>query len=330
MSNHAATALGVLGVSIVGVTLGPFQDQVSRATQALALIAVVIATSVVGRLRAAQIVAVAATLCFALLVPPIGSLHVAFGADVFAVAALFVIASTVARLVTGRIEALGRVEHQRSVLLRSVSHDLRTPLSSIRAAASDLLDPDTDDESTRHRLLTLIASEAERLDRLVANLLSFSRIEAGALVPHRQSVDLAELVEVCAGRLERLFADRATLEVDLSDDLPNIEADYVLLDQVLTNLLENAARHSPVGGVVRVTARASSGGMTMAVADMGPGIEASEVETIFRPFRSGRVAGTSGIGLAICRAIVEAHGGTIRVGDVPGGGAKFTVTLPAA
>ena len=317
-------------MAITGVALGPFQDRVSRATQALALLAVVIVTALVGGRRPAYMVAAAATVCYMLLLPPVGSLRVHLGDDVVSVVVLAVSATLVARLVAVRIETLDRIEQQRAVLLRSVSHDLRTPLSAIKAATSEMGEDEPHDERARRRLLALITSEAERLDRLVANLLSFSRIEAGALVPRVQSVDIAELVGVGCERLGGVFAGQVHLLASIEEDLPAVDADYLLLDQVLTNLVENAVRHSPPGGDIRVSASRSGASVRIVVADGGPGVAPSERRAIFEPFRSGSVAGASGIGLAICRAIIEAHGGTIAVGEGPGGGAEFTIELPAS
>lgn len=212
-------------------------------------------------------------------------------------------------------------------MLRSVSHDLRTPLSTIRAASSELLEGGDHDPETRRRLLQLVVDESERLDRLVSNLLNLSRIEAGALGKRRQSVDLAELIGFCTARLDRLFED-LTLHIDVAPDLPFIEADHTQLDQVITNLLENAARHSPSRAAVTLSARAQARRVLITVSDQGPGVDPSQMELIFQPFRSGMIAGSSGIGLAICKAVVEAHHGEISVEDAPGGGARFVVSLP--
>jgi two-component system sensor histidine kinase KdpD len=240
------------------------------------------------------------------------------------------VATIVSFLVTRHIEVFGRTDHQRQVLLRSVSHDLRTPLSVIRGASSELLDgTGAHDEKTRRRLLELVGDESERLDRLVANLLSLSRIEAGAMHPDRQSVDLRELVDELVNRLARLFVD-LDLQVDIADDVPTIDVDYTMFDQVLSNLLENAARHSPPGGTVRISARVLEEVVVRIwVTDSGPGVDPADATRIFEPFRSGPIAGTSGIGLAICKAVVEAHGGTISVGGGNGSGATFVITLVA-
>jgi two-component system sensor histidine kinase KdpD len=162
----------------------------------------------------------------------------------------------------------------------------------------------------------------------VANLLSLSRIEAGALQPDRQAVALGELVEHCVRRLGRLFR-QVRLQVEVPDDLPLVDADYSQVDQVLSNLLENAARHSPPASMVRIGAASDDGFVRVWVEDEGPGIPPFERQRLFEPFRRGEGSTSSGVGLAICRAVVEAHGGTVGVEQAAGGGARFAFTLPA-
>lgn len=319
---------GAAGVVALGLVMAQFDDEPARATQELTLVVPVVITAVVGGRRAAYVVAAVATTVFSLLLPPVGSFRVHLADDVIALIVFSVVAVVIGTLIAGRMEILSRVEHQRAVLLRSVSHDLRTPLASIQAAATEILDTDAGhDGPTRTRLLDLVVTEAERLDRLVANLLSLSRIEAGAAAPRRQPVDVAELVRAVSQRLDRLFVNRA-LFIEVAPDLPVVQADYVQLDQVVTNLLENAARHTPAGSSVAVHADAVREGIRLTVTDAGPGVEPDQLAAIFEPFRSGAVAGASGIGLAICKAIVEGHRGTITVSANPAGGARFTVILP--
>jgi two-component system sensor histidine kinase KdpD len=359
--------LGV-GLGLVGVitaTLEPFHAHVSRASPALALVLPVVVAGFLGGGLAALVTAVAASAAFILaFIPPLGSFRVALSEDLVAVVVFTVVAVVVGTLAAreadrrraaeqrakeieamharyevvvaererlmaehNRLAVLERVDEQRAAMLRSVSHDLRTPLAAIRAVATDLRSGAAYDDDTRDELLDLVGDEAERLDRLVANLLSMSRIEAGALQPDRQAVDLEELVTHGVGRLGRLLGS-VQLKVDLPPDLPLVEADYVQVDQVLTNLLENAARHSPPGGAVRITAETIPGAVRIAVSDEGPGIVPSEREEIFEPFRTASGSASTGVGLAICRGIIEAHGGTIAADDDAGGGARFSFTLP--
>lgn len=226
-----------------------------------------------------------------------------------------------------QLALLSRADEQRRALLRSVSHDLRTPLASIRALVSDLRAGVTYDEDTRGELLDVVNDEAERLDRLVANLLSLSRIEAGALEPDRQAIAIDELVRDVVGRLSRLF-EHLHLKEAVPAELPLVDADYSQLDQVLTNLLENAARHAPPDSTVEIGALSTPPNVEVWVRDEGPGIELGRRAELFEPFRRGPGSESSGIGLAICRAIVEAHGGHIDVSNDPSGGARFQFTLP--
>jgi two-component system sensor histidine kinase KdpD len=226
-----------------------------------------------------------------------------------------------------RMEVLKRVDEQRSALLRSVSHDLRSPLATIRAVTTDLRDGIVYEEPTRVELLTTVCDEVERLDRIVANLLSLSRIEAGAFSPERQAVPLDELVAERVRRLKGLFRT-VRLQVELPPDLPLVDGDYTQLELVLTNILENAGRHAPPGSSVRVSARSKGEQVEVRIADEGFGVPDWERERIFEPFRRGEGSRSSGVGLAICKAVVEAHGGTIGVERTAGGGATFVFTLP--
>ena len=207
-----------------------------------------------------------------------------------------------------------------------MSHDLRTPLATIRAAATDLRDF-AHGADTRDELLDLVIDESERLDRIVGNLLSLSRIEAGAFLPERQPVDVGELVVACAERLRRVTG-RVRLELVIDPTLPLVPLDYSQIDQVVANLVENAVRHSPPGSTVRVEAERTPGGVQIAVTDEGSGIDPGVRDRLFEPFSSATGSGSSGIGLAISRSIVEAHGGTITAEDPPHGGARLVVEVP--
>jgi two-component system sensor histidine kinase KdpD len=226
-----------------------------------------------------------------------------------------------------RLAVMEQVDQQRAALLRTVSHDLRTPLATIRAVSSDLLAEGVYDEATRAELLGLVSDEAERLDRLVSNLLSMSRIEAGAFSPERQAVVLAELVAACVQRLGRMLGDRR-VEAEVPADLPLIDGDYTQLDLVLTNLLENAVRHSPPRSIIRVGARPRDDRVEVWVENRGEGVLPTERSRIFEAFHRSHGSRSSGVGLAISKAVVEAHGGTIAVTDAAGGGARFTFTMP--
>jgi K+-sensing histidine kinase KdpD len=322
-----AAVAGAVMVIVLAVVVGLLENTVGHAAQALVLVVPVMLTAALGGRRPAWCVAGLATLTFLLVLPPVGTLRIHLAEDVVALVVFSVVAFTVGSLVAERVDILGRVERQRAALLRSVSHDLRTPLAAIRAAASELQDESWHTVEEQHRMLTMVEDEADRLDRLVGNLLSLARVEGGGLEPRRQAVDIAELVQLCIGRLSRVLGHCGVV-VDAAADLPLMLADHTMLEQVVTNLIENAARHSPPGVSVEITVRAYARAVELVVADGGPGVSADDIDRIFEPFRSGPRAGSSGVGLAICKAVVEAHGGTIAVGDSSRGGAAFTVSLP--
>lgn len=220
-------------------------------------------------------------------------------------------------------------EQLRSSLLSSVSHDLRTPLAVITGSTSTLLQsgaglPDT----TRQELLKTVLEEAERLNRLIRNLLDMTRLESGAVKVKKEWLPLEELVGAALGRLESRLSGRE-LHVQLPPDLPLVPCDAVLIEQTLINLLENAAKYS--GGPIDVSARDAQREVVVEVADRGPGVPAGQELRVFEKFqRAGREGGPEGVGLGltICRAIVSAHGGRIWVEDREGGGARFQFALP--
>jgi two-component system sensor histidine kinase KdpD len=219
-------------------------------------------------------------------------------------------------------------------MLRAVSHDLRTPLASIQAAATDLRAGTPFDAATRAQLLDLIVDQTSRLDRLVGNVLSLGRIEAGDMAPDLQPVDLVELVETCADRLGRTMSG-LEVAVDVADaaapDAPVLVAgDWSQLDQVVTNLLENAAAHGAARSPIEVAIRRAGAVVATSVIDHGRGVDPTVLPMLFEPYTTTSDGPTRGIGLTICRSVIEAHGGTLRAGPTPGGGATFTFTLQAA
>src|SRR5436305_1843556 len=358
-------ALGATTVVVASAALLPVRTHVTRATPALVLVLAVVVAGVVGGSVSATVVALLSAAAYNLVfIPPYWTFKVNVADDWVALAVFVAVALAMGLLVAGqaerrraaeareaelralydhlramseereqlaedatRAQVLERVDEQRAALLRSVSHDLRTPLASIRAVASDLRDGTAYADETRTELLETVCDEAERLDRIVANLLSLSRIEAGALTPDRQAVDLEELVADRLRRLGPLFR-QGRVQVDIPADLPLVDGDYTQLDQVVTNLVENAARHAPPASLVRISAEERNGAVELRVADEGIGVPDWERKRIFEPFRKGEGSRSSGVGLAICKAIVEAHGGTIEVDRTPGGGATFIFTLP--
>lgn len=301
---------GLLATLLVATTVALLHDRVGRGVPALLLVVPVVATALVGGRRPGFMVAAFATFAFSFALPPFGSPRIRLSEDVIALLIFSAVAFVVSALVTTRMNALEKVDDQRRALLRSVSHDLRTPLAAIHAVATDLRAGVDYDRRTRDEVLDVLIDETERLDRLVANLLSMSRVEAGTLQPRLAEVDVAELVAVSAHRLARLFT-RWELDVEVPADLPLVQADPAQLEEVCNNLLENAVRHTPEGSCVRISARASDEFVEITVSDDGPGLLPAVAERL----RSSRLDARQGLGLTICQAIVTLHGGTLRLID---------------
>ena len=234
-----------------------------------------------------------------------------------------------------QIELLKRTDALRAALLSSVSHDLRTPLSSIKAAASSLLQEDVQwDDEARRSFALAIEHEADRLNRLVGNLLDMSRIEGGALKPEKEWYPVDELIHDVLDHMQPVLQGR-TVGTHLPDDLPPVELDYLQMDQVLTNLIENAVRYTPPESPIEVSAQIDGEQMVISISDRGPGIPQADKERIFDKFyrvlatqRNAVSVPGSGLGLAVSKGLVEAHGGHIWVEDRPGGGSIFRFTLP--
>jgi two-component system sensor histidine kinase KdpD len=219
----------------------------------------------------------------------------------------------------------------RAAMFSSVTHDLRTPLASIKAGVTSLLDAAVQHDPDQEReLLTTILEETDRLNRLVGNLLDLARIRAGALTPTRQPAAMDEIVEVVLARMRpRLASHRVT--ADLPSDLPDVSVDPVQLDQVLTNLLENAGRHAPMGSEIRISVQWVRDAIQVRIADAGRGIPPDERERVFEAFYRGSSSPEtpgSGLGLAISKAVVVAHGGRIWIEEADGGGCVVAFEIP--
>ncbi|HMA33407.1 MAG TPA: ATP-binding protein [Chloroflexia bacterium] len=230
-----------------------------------------------------------------------------------------------------RAEVLERTDELKSALLHTVSHDLRTPLASIKATATSLLDPAiTWDSATQRLFIQAIDTECDRLTHLVSDLLEMSRIEGGALQLTRDWYAIGEVIETVRERLAGRLADHP-LAVDAPADLPLVPLDFVKIDAVLTNLLENAIKYTPPGTPILVRAVAWAGVLAVTVADQGPGVAPQHLAHLFDKFyRAGGRSSPqgSGLGLAIVKGMVEAHGGTISARSSAGQGLTITFTLP--
>ena len=223
-------------------------------------------------------------------------------------------------------------EQLRSTLLASISHDFRTPLASIIGATSTLLDDAADnlDPARRRELLRSTLDESQRLHRLVGNLLDLTRLTSGPIELKREWVAIDEVIGAVLGRLREALGQRE-VRLQIPDDLPLVRCDEVMIEQVLYNLIENAIKHTPPASPIRITVKAWPAVMEVSVADSGPGLPAGEEQLVFDKFHRGRREAAQsgfGLGLTICKTIVEAHGGQISARNLAEGGAEFRFSLP--
>ncbi|HWL43100.1 MAG TPA: ATP-binding protein [Ilumatobacter sp.] len=323
---------GVVGVVLVVAVMSSVSGHVDLSVPALLLLLPILGTSAVAGWRAGAVVAVVAAVGYAFaFVPPVGDVRPRVLRDAYtsltftgvAVGCGLLVQWARAKRATSpsRREPLGSPQVQ---LLSSVGHDLRNPLHTIQAITARVLP--TVDAQARSSLETVV-NESARLTRIVSNLLSASRLDAGALVPAVAPEYLPTLVSTTVERVRPGVTAR--LVVDIAPGVPDVAVDAVQFDQVLTNLLENAARYAPPDGAIGITARRRRELVEIIVTDDGCGFAAHELDGPV-PFRSGARSSGAGLGLIVCRGIVEAHGGTLRLGASPTGGAAVTFTLPVA
>jgi two-component system sensor histidine kinase KdpD len=234
----------------------------------------------------------------------------------------------VARAQTAQVQM--EAEKMRNILLSTVSHDLRTPLTVIAGAASSLLEGEGHlDGATKHEFAQTIYEEAKRLDRVVHNLLEMSRLQSEEFTLHSEWHVLEEVIGCALAQLDSQLQDRP-VHISLPTDLPLVKIDALLMERVFVNLLENAAKHTPAGIPIDITVRIAGRNLRVEVADGGPGLPAGQEEKIFEKFYQvwpGRTRG-AGLGLTICRSVIEAHGGRIWAANRPDGGAAFHFSIP--
>jgi two-component system sensor histidine kinase KdpD len=272
-------------------------------------------------------------------VKPIGSLGIS-GARLTrqtldAIGSLVAIAIERARAVEqlSETEAERQGERLKSALLDSIAHDFRTPLTSIKAAVTDLLGPQQGQNPRQQELLTIINEECDRLNHLVEEAAEMAKLEGGEFELHFESVPVVSLVETSVQQLKKALGDREVI-VKLGDDLPPVRADLSRAKDILVQLIDNANLYSPKDKPITITAEHTGDYVALSVADSGPGIDSFEQGLIFDKFYRGRdqrylVRGT-GMGLPIAKAIVTAHGGSISVTSQLGHGSVFSFTLPVA
>jgi two-component system sensor histidine kinase KdpD len=232
-----------------------------------------------------------------------------------------------------RAEAARESEQLRSVLLDSVTHEFRSPLTAIKASVTSLLGTSNHSPEERQELLTIINEESDRLNRLIGEAAEMAQLDANKVEFRFASAPIANAVSEALEELKQLLVQHP-VDVRIPADLPNARMDSAHIKEVLVHLIENAAKYSPAGAPIRITAEAKDNdqALTVSIADRGPGIDDFEQSLVFEKFYRGRnqrvqVHGT-GMGLAICKAIVEAHGGRLGVTSQLGHGSVFYFSLP--
>jgi two-component system sensor histidine kinase KdpD len=273
---------------------------------------------------------------------PLGVVGVRYGHDkppgidqeVFLESFISQIASTLEREqlneLTKRSIAVAESERLYKTLFNSISHELRTPIAAIVSASEGLLDEGTSNRGgVRHELADEIHTAAERLNRLIGNLLDMTRLESGRIAPVADWCEVRDLINTAAAKLRSELTNHP-LVVDVPEEMPLVKVDFGLIEQVLSNLLHNAASYTPAGSEIRIAARAEGEEWSLRISDRGPGLPKEALPRLFEKFYRvpGTRTGGTGLGLSIARGFVEAHGGTIGAENDPAGGAAFTIHLP--
>ena len=349
MPDWLRAAAGLGGVALVTLTFTRVVSVDNGATVALVFLLVVLIVAATSRFWAAALTSLAALFCFNFFfIPPVGTLTVADPENWVALAAFLAVSlvgSNLSSAIREReriaVERLHLLEERKqaeiarqrdalsSALLASIGHDLRTPLTALKVAATNLQSDALADED-RNEQADVVLTEVERLTRLFQNILDMARIDAQAVAAERRWVHLSEIWEAALDQVSHSFARHA---IDLSiDEQTLVFLDPRLTAAALTRVLENAAKYAPADTTISVAMRVVSRGLTITVADQGPGIAPDDLPRIFdRFFRgelTGRRVGGTGMGLPIARGLLQAEAGTIAAENRPQGGAQLTITVP--
>lgn len=340
----AGVLVAVVGPAVFAAGSLPARTHVDGAVVGLLMLIPTVVGAAIGGPVAAVIAVVEGSVLHNLLfTEPYATLRVADSTDVvglivhtvvaIAVSLVVVREQQLARVATqrrdqaARVRALEEVDRSRTALLGAVSHNLRTPLAAIAAAASELQATDVAFSGEDRRVLAgTVVEQARRLDRTVSNLLDATRVQSRAVRPAREVMEVEDLLDECVRDLGSVEA-RRRVRVRVRPGTPLLHVDPPLLVAAVRNLLDNALRHGPAGTPVEVVARGAGDVVVISVRDHGPGLGGVDPETLFVPFRAGTTGGM-GLGLSICRGFVEMHGGQVRAREVEDGGAVFEVVLP--
>jgi len=335
---YACAVAAAIACTFIGLAMTPRFDIVNIAmVYLLAVVAIAVYSSRGAAVLGAALSVAAFDVVF---VPPQGTFSVEDVQYLLTFAIMVAVALIISGLIARvRSQAMAQADLSieaetqriRSTLLASISHDLRTPLAVLSGASSTLAETgERLGADERRALAQSIYAQARDMSEQVAKILQMTRLETGTLVLERDWVALGEIAASVQAKLAGQFA-RHRLMVELPADLPLVRVDAILVEQVLFNLLENAARHTPEGTVVRLRARPRDSELVVSVEDFGPGLADADVERVFAMFHRGVSEGATsgvGLGLAICRAIIRLHGGEAWAETLPGGGTAFRFTLP--
>jgi two-component system sensor histidine kinase KdpD len=334
---YLSAALAALLCTLIGVAMIPRFDIVNIAMIYLLAVVIIALRFTRGAAIFSSIVCVAAF--DFMFVPPQGTFTVADIQYLLTFAIMLAVALVISGLMESRrrqseakaaLAVEAETERIRSTLLASISHDLRTPLAVMAGASSSLAERgEKFSAEERAALVQSIYRHARNMSDQVAKVLQMTRLEAGGIKLDR---DWAAVSEIAGSVLDRLAEPLSghRLMVDIAPDLPLVRVDAALIDQALANLLENAARHTPPGTLVRLRAHREDGALVMSVEDFGLGLDERDMERVFAKFHRGATEGAGGVGLglAICRAIVNLHGGRVWAERIPGAGTAFRMLLP--
>ncbi|MDD5174295.1 MAG: DUF4118 domain-containing protein [Candidatus Omnitrophica bacterium] len=334
-SNRAYPYLISIGLVFITTVLGEFVKRALEPTNIVMfyLLAIVIIAIQWGQ-GPAIIASVLSVLLFDFfLVPPYLTLGVADIQYVFTFIAFLIVGLVVSTLASKTREHLMQRQTERfqTALLNSISHDLRTPLSSITGSLSALLDNYTSlDDSTRKSLLEAAAEESGQLNNLVGNLLDMTRMESGALKISKKPCELRDVVGSSLEQLKAKVKNR-NIKIDIPRDFPEIPMDFLFMMKAFINLIDNALKYSPQNTIINISAFLSRDKAVIEIKDQGCGIPEGELKRVFDKFcqveKSQETKGT-GLGLSICKGIIEAHNGEIAARNNPNGGTTFIITLP--
>lgn len=331
----------ILAIASVGGICFAFSDLIGYRSVALILLLTVSVLAMRLSLYPVLLAALLSALTWNFFfIPPRYTFHIKHSEDVLMLAMYFIVA-LLNGVLTARIRFFEKMARERQskaqtlelydTLFDALSHELRTPISTILGASDHLVSEDTNLSENDRKSLTLeVLKASERLHLLTENLLNISRLESGFIQPKADWCDLSELIHGAVNRQGDVL-QKHRIQVAVPEHLPLVRLDFGLTEQVLQNLLINAAKHTPPGSLIRISAQAQQQTCIIAVIDSGNGFAETDLPRIFEKFYRGRNAGAGGVGLglSIVKGFVEAQGGTVTVESLPGSGAHFIIKIPA-